>query len=359
VVWCVGEIFFPGRLSREEHAKTNGREGKNGMRLTACALGLALLVLIREGVPTPDEDLRVVRRPFEHHVVFPPIQNASARARGRGQELPREALYAHGHGVRPVKTRHIDDEDYVCFRSPVLVALGRGQAMITFVEGRRISCDEHGGPHHILLRSSTDGGKTWAQSTDGTETDGGAYGVLVSANSSEHFGVTDSFRHPTPVVHASSPGQGPDQVQTVILLFNRIPGALNSAYDAFLRPEARETWMMRGSVESAPRGDEGVGGDLRITWSPPQNVTDTVQGECVGSSTKGSGRRTQTRVKDGGAASTAEDGVRAGEANGATVPVGAGRSGDVCASRQRSVLFSMGNSVGVQLGMGAVAGVKS
>ena len=80
---------------------------------------------------TPDtpDDLPAARpRLLDYQVLFPPIQNASIIA--RRHELPREALYAHGHGVRRAKTRHVDEEDYVCFRSPALAALSRGQVCV-------------------------------------------------------------------------------------------------------------------------------------------------------------------------------------------------------------------------------------
>jgi len=117
----------------------------------------------------------------EHLVLFPPIANATEQG-ARRRQLPREAMYAHGHDIRPPKSRDLAEEEYVCFRSPAVVSLKSGRVLLAFVEGRRLSCHEHGGPHHILLRTSVDGGRTWsyagpvAAETDGRQGGGGVEG---------------------------------------------------------------------------------------------------------------------------------------------------------------------------------------
>ena len=126
---------------------------------------------------------------------------------------------------------------------------------MTLVEGRRLSCDEHGGPHQVLLRVSSDAGRTWGQ-----------HAVLVSDQSFRDFGPQDSFRNPTPVVHRGA-GQG---AESLVVLFNRIPGHLNSVHQALQRADARETWVIRGSLV----GDAG-----HMEWSVPVNATASVQHE--------------------------------------------------------------------------------
>ena len=126
---------------------------------------------------------------------------------------------------------------------------------MTLVEGRRLSCDEHGGPHQVLLRVSSDAGRTWGQ-----------HAVLVSDQSFRDFGPQDSFRNPTPVVHRGA-GLG---AESLVVLFNRIPGHLNSVHQALQRADARETWVIRGSLV----GDTG-----HMEWSVPVNATANVQHE--------------------------------------------------------------------------------
>ena len=179
-----------------------------------------LLIFTVPGTSSPkDEKIKHPNSKLPaHHILFPPVQNATLRA--LRQRTPHEAMYAHGHDSnRRAISRNIDDEDYACFRSPVIASLNRGQVLIALVEGRRISCHEHGGPHHILMRISNDGGETWEGEGEGEgvgETGWGGEGhrglhsrhILISSNTSSHFKDHDSFRNPTPVVYRAPAAGG-------------------------------------------------------------------------------------------------------------------------------------------------------
>lgn len=82
---------------------------------------------------------------------------------------------------------------YPCFRIPSAVTTDIG-TVLAFAEGRRGGCGDFAGPHDIVLRRSTDSGRTW----------GGL--IVVAAVASPPFESGDALWNPGVVVDSSANG---------------------------------------------------------------------------------------------------------------------------------------------------------
>jgi len=54
------------------------------------------------------------------------------------------------------------ENNYTCYKIPSLLRVPTSGALLGFIEGRKYSCADDGGHVDVLLKRSTDGGKTWS-----------------------------------------------------------------------------------------------------------------------------------------------------------------------------------------------------
>jgi sialidase-1 len=126
------------------------------------------------------------------------------------------------------------DPGYACFRIPAIVKSTHG-TLLAFAEGRVTSCGD-AGDIDVVLKRSTDGGKTW-----------GPVQVL-------NRGEGDSHDQPTPIVDART-GQ-------IILVTNANPGGTSTT--ACPIPCDRTAYAQSSD-------DDG------LTWSAPRDITSQVK----------------------------------------------------------------------------------
>ncbi|HEY6739824.1 MAG TPA: sialidase family protein, partial [Actinopolymorphaceae bacterium] len=115
---------------------------------------------------------------------------------------------------------------YSCFRIPAIVRTTKG-TLLAFAEGRVNDCSDTG-DIDLVLRRSTDGGRTW-----------GPIQVVIEGNG-------DTRGNPSPVVDEES--------GRIALLSTRNPGADQHIREPFLQYSE----------------DDGV------TWTEPENITDDI-----------------------------------------------------------------------------------
>ena len=124
-------------------------------------------------------------------------------------------------------------EGYACFRIPSIVRAVDG-TLLAFVEGRRDNCGDHGGVIRIVLKYSSDNGKTWSALAVVGEN-----GEAVSAS-------------PSPVVD--------EKTGDVILIFNKTEF---NEFDVAAGRGIRRFFVTRST-------------DNGLTWSTPQEITSQV-----------------------------------------------------------------------------------
>lgn len=142
-----------------------------------------------------------------------------------GAELSQMAVYRSGDG-------------YHTFRIPALITSAKG-TLLAFAEARDVNSRMDSGNIDMVLKRSTDGGKTW-----------GPLQVVFD------FGE-DTIGNPTPVVDRKS--------GTIILVLTRNPGHLT--LPDFVRERGggtRTVWVTRST-------DDGR------TWSKPQEITNSAK----------------------------------------------------------------------------------
>jgi sialidase-1 len=138
-----------------------------------------------------------------------------------------------GGGISQVDVWKSGEGGYHTYRIPALIATKKG-TLLAFCEGRQNSGSDTG-DIDVLVRRSSDGGKTWSP-----------MGKIAD------FGP-DTIGNPTPVVERKS--------GTVLLLLTRNPGAVAERQ---VNTRDRTVWIMRSK-------DDGV------TWSEPAEITPQVK----------------------------------------------------------------------------------
>lgn len=128
-------------------------------------------------------------------------------------------------------------DGYHTYRIPALLTTGRG-TLLAFCEGRKDSRSDHG-DIDLLLRRSTDGGKTWSRQQVVWDDGGNTCG------------------NPCPVVD--------QETGTIWLLLTHNPG--DEGLREILQPGARGT----RTVWVTSSGDDGQ------TWAPPREMTATTK----------------------------------------------------------------------------------
>ncbi len=142
-------------------------------------------------------------------------------------------------GLVPVLTAATEEiyrageNGYASYRIPALIATKKG-TLLAFCEGRRNSASDTG-DIDVVLRRSSDGGKTWSSMQ-----------VVADAGS-------DTFGNPTPVVDGKT--------GAILLLLTRNPGAVA---ERDVGVTDRTVWLTQSK-------DEGA------TWSPPAEITAQVK----------------------------------------------------------------------------------